>query len=109
MATYSPDVPYRIVGTPYASACPDVRVHVQENGVRVLELARPRTLHALTHDMVRALRGALHAFRGDSDVRLVVMCADNSATKSRAFCAGGDVVGTLLFEWRVMQCWLVIF
>ncbi len=94
MASCTPDSPYRVLGAPYASACPEVRVSVHDNGLRVVELDRPRALHALSHEMVRAVRHALGTFRTDSTVRVVLFCAHNAATKSRAFCSGGDVIGT---------------
>ena len=53
----------------------------------VVTLARPAALNALTHQMVKALAGALYAWRADDEVAVVIIKAEG-----RAFCAGGDVM-----------------
>jgi enoyl-CoA hydratase len=53
----------------------------------VVTLTRASALNALTHGMVNALARALHAWRDDSTVDLVILRAEG-----RAFCAGGDIV-----------------
>jgi len=50
-------------------------------------LSRPSALNALTHDMVRALRGRLDDWADDPAVAAVVV----AAVPGRAFCAGGDI------------------
>lgn len=53
----------------------------------VITLARPGALNALTHRMVKALAGALYAWRADDEIAVVVIKAEG-----RAFCAGGDIM-----------------
>lgn len=53
----------------------------------IVTLTRPKALNALTHDMVKALAGALAAWEDDSAVSLVLAKAEG-----RAFCAGGDIL-----------------
>ena len=53
----------------------------------VVTLTRPAALNALTHRMVMALTAALHAWRSDPSVALVVVKAEG-----RAFSAGGDIL-----------------
>ncbi|WP_353229814.1 enoyl-CoA hydratase/isomerase family protein [Novosphingobium sp.] len=52
-----------------------------------LSLNRPRALHALTLDMVRAMTAALLAWRDDPAVRAVII----DHAEGRGFCAGGDI------------------
>lgn len=53
----------------------------------IVTLTRPKALNALTHQMVKALSAALHAWEDDKGVAVVVVKAEG-----RAFCAGGDVL-----------------
>ena len=53
----------------------------------VVTLNRPQALNAVTHDMVRALRGALESWADDVAITRVVIMADGG----RAFSAGGDI------------------
>jgi enoyl-CoA hydratase len=53
-----------------------------------LSLNRPKALHSLNRQMVRDMAAALHEWRDDPDVRIILI--DHS--EGRGFCAGGDVV-----------------
>jgi enoyl-CoA hydratase/carnithine racemase len=53
----------------------------------IVTLTRPKVLNALTHQMVKALSAALHAWEADPGVGVVIVKAEG-----RAFCAGGDVI-----------------
>ncbi len=53
----------------------------------IVTLTRPKALNALTHQMVKALSAALHAWEADPGVAVVIVKAEG-----RAFCAGGDVL-----------------
>jgi enoyl-CoA hydratase len=53
-----------------------------------LSLNRPKALHSLNRQMVRDMAAALHDWRDDPDVRIIII--DHS--EGRGFCAGGDVV-----------------
>jgi enoyl-CoA hydratase len=52
-----------------------------------ITLNRPRALNALTHGMVRAIRGALDAWAAEPEVTRVVL----TGAGEKAFCAGGDI------------------
>ena len=54
-----------------------------------ITLARPEALNALTHEMCLAVATALHNWRDDPTVAVVILDAEGD----RAFCAGGDIVG----------------
>ena len=72
-----------------------VRAHADGAAAR-LRLDRPKALHSLDLTMVRAMTGALLAWRDDPAIRIVLIdhvpSPDGDARKSRGFCAGGDVV-----------------
>ena len=53
-----------------------------------LRLNRPKALHSLNRQMVRDMANALIEWRGDPDVRIILI----DHTEGRGFCAGGDVV-----------------
>ena len=53
----------------------------------IVTLTRPKALTALTHQMVKALSAALHAWEDDKGVAVVIVKAEG-----RAFCAGGDLL-----------------
>jgi enoyl-CoA hydratase len=53
----------------------------------VVTLNRPQALNAVTHEMVRALRGTLEQWADDSEISRVVI----TAAPGRAFSAGGDI------------------
>lgn len=57
--------------------------------VAVATLDRPKSLHALTLDMIRLLDGALQRWAVDPRVACVVL----QSSTDKAFCAGGDVRG----------------
>ncbi|WJT01162.1 enoyl-CoA hydratase/isomerase family protein [Novosphingobium humi] len=77
-----------------ASGAPEVLVRV-EGGAGLLSLNRPRAIHALTLDMVRAMTGALLDWRGDDRVQAVLIDhavdAGGDPKLSRGFCSGGDI------------------
>lgn len=60
----------------------------EEGAAGRLRLNRPKALHALDLDMVRATTDALLRWRHDSAIRLVLI----DHAEGRGFCAGGDVV-----------------
>ncbi|WP_068086725.1 enoyl-CoA hydratase/isomerase family protein [Novosphingobium rosa] len=66
-----------------------------EGAAGVLSLNRPRAIHALTLEMVRAMTEALLAWRDDPAVHLVLIdhaVDPGGAPKlSRGFCSGGDI------------------
>ncbi|HEY6868384.1 MAG TPA: enoyl-CoA hydratase/isomerase family protein [Novosphingobium sp.] len=66
-----------------------------EAGAGFLSLNRPRSIHALTLPMVRAMTEALLAWREDPAVQVVLidhaLPADGDPKLSRGFCAGGDI------------------
>jgi enoyl-CoA hydratase/carnithine racemase len=53
----------------------------------VITLDAPKSLHALTLEMIRAIDGALVRWAGDSAIACVVL----QSSTDKAFCAGGDV------------------
>ena len=53
-----------------------------------LRLNRPKALHSLNRQMVRDMAAALHEWRDDPDVRIILI----DHAEGRGFCAGGDVV-----------------
>jgi len=60
------------------------------DGVRVLTLARPERRNALSAGLVEGLLAALSEANGDSSVRCIVL-----AGSGEAFCAGGDLADGL--------------
>ena len=62
----------------------------------VVTLDRPKALHALDLDMVRALHGAVERAAADDAVRAVVVRGGAEGLKTPAFCAGGDVRSVVL-------------
>jgi enoyl-CoA hydratase len=61
---------------------------VKEGLAGRLRLNRPKALHSLNRQMVRDMASALHAWRDDPDVRIILI----DHAEGRGFCAGGDVV-----------------
>jgi len=53
----------------------------------VITLDAPKSLHALTLEMIRAIDGALLAWADDASIACVVL----QSSTDKAFCAGGDV------------------
>ena len=53
----------------------------------IITLNRPKSLNALTYDMIKAISLQLLRWRDDADVALVVI----KSAPGRAFCAGGDI------------------
>ena len=69
---------------------PTMTEHVQTriaNGTGIIVLDRPKALNSLSLPMVRAMTGALLAWRGDPHVAAVFV----RGSSPRAFCAGGDI------------------
>jgi len=64
----------------------DIRVEIS-GVVGYLTLAQPKTLNALSADMVIALKAGLQTHESNPDVALIVIRSDSE----RAFCAGGDM------------------
>ncbi|MEM9580256.1 MAG: 3-hydroxyisobutyryl-CoA hydrolase, partial [Pseudomonadota bacterium] len=66
---------------------------VQEIDIRtsgaagLITLQRAAALNALTYDMANAIDGALHMWRNDPSVQVIVIDAEGD----KAFCAGGDI------------------
>ena len=58
-----------------------------ENGLGVITLNRPKTLNALTMNMIEKMREAFTDWMTDDDVKAVMI----KGAGDRAFCAGGDV------------------
>src|SRR4051812_37383240 len=71
---------------PMADGPVDVLTGVR-SGIGRITLDRPRAMNALTRPMVGAVDAALHAWRDDPDVEVVVV--DGSG--ERGLCAGGDI------------------
>lgn len=59
----------------------------REGAVGVIRLNRPKTLNALTLDMVRGISSALDEFKADVNVGLVLL----EGAGERGLCAGGDI------------------
>lgn len=59
----------------------------QHGTIGLIRLTRPKSLNALTHEMIKAIRRALQAWKDDQSVTAVLIEGEG-----RAFCAGGDVV-----------------
>ncbi|MGK5027376.1 enoyl-CoA hydratase/isomerase family protein [Janthinobacterium sp. RB2R34] len=53
----------------------------------IITLDAPKSLHALTLEMIRAIDGALVAWADDASIACVVL----QSSTDKAFCAGGDV------------------
>ena len=70
------------------TAAKDVLTYKQGQAGR-LSLNRPRALHSLNRQMVRDMATALHGWRDDPEVRIILI----DHAEGRGFCAGGDVVG----------------
>jgi enoyl-CoA hydratase/carnithine racemase len=61
----------------------------RESAVGTVLLNRPRAMNALDIGMIRDLRAALDAWRGDAAVKLALV----EGAGGKAFCAGGDIRG----------------
>ncbi|MEO7564978.1 MAG: enoyl-CoA hydratase/isomerase family protein [Sphingomicrobium sp.] len=77
------------------SEAKDVLTYKQGQAGRI-SLNRPRALHSLNRQMVRDMAAALHQWRDDPDVRIILIDhnaqPDGDGKIARGFCAGGDVV-----------------
>lgn len=65
----------------------EVLFSVNQNGVAVIGLNRPKALNALSHEMVRAIGGKLIEWKTDRNVSIVVI----KGAGSKGLCAGGDI------------------
>ena len=59
-----------------------------ENSIGHIWLNSPKTLNALSIEMIISMTEKLEVWEEDSSVKAVIMLS----TSDRAFCAGGDVV-----------------
>ncbi len=59
-----------------------------EGGIARIRLNRPQAIHALTREMCDTMSEALLAWRGEPEIRVVII----DHAEGRGFCAGGDVV-----------------
>lgn len=64
----------------------DINIRVEGRAGRIT-LTRPKALNALSHDMCMAIDTALHLWREEEQVALVIIDAEGD----KAFCAGGDI------------------
>lgn len=64
----------------------DIRIRITGKAGRIT-LNRPQALNAMTYDMCMAIEAALHDWRDNDAVALVVI----DAAGDKAFCAGGDI------------------
>ena len=64
----------------------DIHIRITGRAGRIT-LARPAALNAMTYEMCVAIEDALHRWRDDGAVALVVIDAEGE----RAFCSGGDI------------------
>lgn len=63
-------------------------INIRKTGkIGHITLTREKVLNALSHDMALQIEEALHAWKNDDDVKLVII----DASGEKAFCAGGDV------------------
>ena len=60
-----------------------------EGALGVIRLNRPRTINAITLDMVRGINSALDAFQTAQSIGMVLI----EGNGERGFCAGGDIRG----------------
>lgn len=66
-------------------------------GVGFITLDRPKTLNALTLDMIKGITSLLNLWAQDPQVEAVVV----QSSCTRAFCAGGDIKGLYYAKQRV--------
>lgn len=64
----------------------DINIRVEGRAGRIT-LTRPQALNALSHDMCMTIDAALHLWREEEQVALVIIDAEGD----KAFCAGGDI------------------
>nr|AZL94700.1 3-hydroxyisobutyryl-coenzyme A hydrolase / CoA-thioester hydrolase [Nephromyces sp. MMRI] len=68
-------------------AASQLKISNFQNGLLLIQLNRPKQLHALTEPMVTALGNLFAQARIDSDCKIVLLTSEGE----KAFCAGGDV------------------
>jgi len=67
----------------------DSIIALRDGAAGRLRLNRPKALHSLNLEMVKAMTAALTQWRDDPEVRIILI----DHAEGRGFCAGGDVVG----------------
>lgn len=65
----------------------EVLFSVNQNGVAVIELNRPKALNSLSYEMMCAISGKLIEWKTDSNVSIVII----KGSGSKGLCAGGDI------------------
>ncbi|MFM0608367.1 enoyl-CoA hydratase/isomerase family protein [Paraburkholderia sediminicola] len=65
-----------------------IKVHMTDDGIVTIALARPNKLNAFDERMIREMRNVIWKANFDDEVRVVVITGEG-----RAFCAGRDVAG----------------
>lgn len=68
------------------AVCDEVLFRI-EGGAGIISLNKPKTIHALTHDMVRAMTAQLLAWANDVAVKVILL----DHAEGRGFCSGGDI------------------
>lgn len=87
MTDAQPDIPKELAAAGFTpTSTPDVLTARQGSLGRIM-LNRPRTINALTGDMVNAVSDALERWRSDDGVTVVTI----EGAGERGLCAGGDV------------------
>ena len=87
--------------------CEFVKFH-SKGPVRIVELDRPKALHAINLEMIEAILEALQNWESNPTCKMVVLKSNNTETKSKAFCSGGDVVGMQIYEIRSINSRIAI-
>jgi len=65
-----------------------IKVHMTDDGIVTIMLARPNKLNAFDERMIREMRNVIWKANFDDQVRVIVITGEG-----RAFCAGRDVAG----------------
>jgi enoyl-CoA hydratase/carnithine racemase len=65
-----------------------IKVHMTDDGIVTITLARPNKLNAFDERMIREMRNVIWKANFDDQVRVIVITGEG-----RAFCAGRDVAG----------------
>ena len=65
----------------------EIKFRLEDNGVGLIFLNRPRALNALTLDMIRRMAATLQMWEEDAAVKMIILQGEGD----RAFCSGGDV------------------
>lgn len=65
----------------------EVVFSINQNGVAMIVLNRPKALNSLSHEMVRAIGEKLMKWKTDRNVSIVII----KGAGTKGFCAGGDI------------------